>query len=71
MVRRACCPACGHVVAVSGGPRFYQVHEHTVDGEALAFVHRGDVACAGSGDYVSALWTDLPAHRTRYDGRPT
>lgn len=60
MVRRACCPACGHVVAVSGGPRFYQVHEHRTDGAALAFAHASDVACAGSGDYV-------PAHRTRLD----
>ena len=57
-MRVGLCPACGHVVAVSGGPRFYQVHEHDVDGQPLAFVRPGHVACVGSGDYV-------PAHRTR------
>lgn len=60
-MRVGLCPACGHVVAVSGGPRFYQVHEHqAADGAPLAFAHASGVACVGSGDYV-------PAHRTRLD----
>lgn len=70
-MRVGLCPACGHVVAVSGGPRFYQVHDHRTDGEPLAFawaavsaVAPGGAVCVGSGDYV-------PAHRTRHDDDAT
>lgn len=59
VTRVGLCPACGHVVRVSGGPRFYAVHDHQADGEPLAFAAAG-VRCAGSGDYV-------PVHRTRLD----